>query len=186
MTATPINWPCLSHRGGDAMRPGHKIFMAVAVFAFLLAGLPLRAGVLWKADMNISVGDDSNRLILGQAQDATDGFENIYESRVLFGGNLASYFHYPEWGQETPYFWTDIKDSTLPKEWVFYVYSQYVGKDITIKWTLNAPATLKVYLTDNALGTVVDMAESSSYSYTNTSTSARKFIVHASGEIPAQ
>jgi len=170
------------------MKQGYKIFMIVALLSFmtLITGMNAVAGPLWKADITVSAMTDSNRLILGQAGDATDGFENSYEGRALLSGNLMAYFYYPEWGMDTAYFWSDIKDATLPKEWVFYIGSQYTDKDITLKWNLKAPETLKVYIVDDTPGTVVDMRENSSYIYRNTSTAARKFTVHASGELPAQ
>ena len=33
------------------------------------------------------------------ADDATDGFENGYESRAIMAGKLVAYFYHPEWGR---------------------------------------------------------------------------------------
>lgn len=167
------------------MKQAYKIFIFSALLSSmtLMANMHAIAGPLWKADITVSAMTDSNRLILGQAGDATDGFENSYEGRALLSGNLMAYFYHPEWGVDTAYFWSDIKDATLPKEWVFYINSQYADKDITLKWNLKAPDTLKVYIVDDTLGTVVNMRENSSYIYRNTSTAARKFTVHASVEM---
>lgn len=160
-----------------------KSFMFIAAFAsvLLLWGRPSDAGPLWTVNVIASAGDDSNRLILGAAPDATDGFENRYEGRAVLAGGLMAYFHHPEWGLDTSYFWSDIKDSTLPKDWVFYVSSQYAGSDITIRWKVDASAPAKLLFVDDTFGTTIDMKAQGSYTYLNSSIAPRKFTIYVSG-----
>ena len=141
------------------------------------------AGPVWKVDITASYGDDSNRLILGAATDATDGFENAYEGRAILAGRLMAYFYHPEWNVDTPYFWSDIRAIDLPEEWVFYVTSDYTNKDIVLSWNIDVPDTVQLYLIDESSGTTIDMRASSSYTYRNTSQDARIFRVQVSGYV---
>lgn len=162
----------------------YLLLAAIAPLIVLVAGTQAAAGLVWRADITASVLADSNTLILGQAKDATDGFENAYESRAILSGYLMAYFYYPEWGVDTAYFWSDIKRETLPKQWQFYVASQYTNRDITLRWSLgDVPETLNLYLVDETSGDIIDMKSASAYSYFNTSTAERRFTVEASGSI---
>ena len=63
---------------------------AAIAFMLLLAAWPARAEMAWRADVTMSVSDDSQRLTLGAANDATDGFENAYETRAVLEGYLTA------------------------------------------------------------------------------------------------
>lgn len=163
---------------------GKPLLTATAiVFALLAAAWPARAEMAWRVDVTMSVSDDSQRLTLGAANDATDGFENAYETRAVLAGYLTAYFYHPEWGVDTDYFRSDIRDTALPEEWTSYVSSQHVNRDITMSWAIDAPETLELRLVDEELGTAVDMRTQSSYTYLNTSTAPRKFTIGAGGEL---
>jgi len=161
------------------------ILIVTAAALTALAAAPARAELAWSADMQLSVLDDSSRLILGAATDATDGFENAYETRAIIAGYLSAYFYHPEWGVDTPYFWTDIRSASLPNEWVFYVACSYTNRNVSVRWTLDVPEGLELYFTDDATGEVVVMTGTDSYQYLNTSTAVRTFRVKAMGELPA-
>lgn len=154
------------------------VFAATTVFVSRSFAEPV-----WTAEISASAGDDSNRLIIGAATDATDGFENAYEGRAMLAGNLQAYFYHPEWAVDTAYFWTDVRDTLLPKQWDFLVSSKYAA--MTISWDVsNAPVSVGLVLTDAYSGLTVDMRAQSSYTYANVSTAvARNFTVAASGSI---
>lgn len=146
----------------------------------------------WTAKIAATYGLDSNQIILGTAIDATDGFENGYESRAIMAGSLITFFYQPDWAASTPdaaeYFWTDIRATDLPKEWTFYISSSYTNKTINLNWEITAPDTLLLTLYDDdstyGTGTSIDMKGQTSYSYTNTSAAGRAFRVIASGSTP--
>ena len=156
--------------------------------ALITAGLALlspslcSASAKWETSIKIYYGDDSNTLYLGADNTATDGFENRWETRALLGGYIQAYFYHPEWGLDTPYYWRDIRDTLLPKEWTFYVASSYTNRQITLSWNIsNVPATVNLSLVDEFTGTAVDMRSQPSYVYTLTSTATRAFRVDATG-----
>jgi len=163
------------------------VLITAAIFSLtVFCCAQARAELVWRADVTASSTGDANTLILGSALDATDGFENAYEARAILSGNLMAYFYHPEWGMETPYFWSDIKDPSLPGEWPFYVSSQYTGRDIVLSWALeNVPDTLNLEFVDETLGLTVDMRQANSYRYFNATNVALRFFVRASGEIPS-
>ncbi len=164
-----------------------KLLMIASVLCMVLAftTMPARAELTWSADINVSVLDESGRLILGAAPDATDGFENAYENRAIISGMLQVYFYHPEWGVDTPYFWTDIRDTGVPESWEFLVRSMYTGRDTTIRWTTtNLPEGLGLNLVDEFTGDTTDMIANSSYVYYNSSTATRTFRVETTGELP--
>ena len=168
------------------MKSVHKGILAASILVsvILLPGREANSAYLWKADVIASAMNDSNKLILGQAENATDGFESSYDVRATLSGNFQAYFYHPEWGMDTAYFWNDVRDAALPKEWVFYVNSSYINKETVIRWNFkNVPASLRLYLVDSDLNMVVDMKENNSYSYLNTSASTREFIVRVSEEL---
>lgn len=158
-------------------------FMLVCVLS-----LPAYSAMVWKAKINVEAVDmsDSGAAILGAATDATDGFENAYEARALLSGYLMAYFRHPEWAQETQFFWTDIRDTILPKEWSWIVQSRYRNRVHVVSWEIDAPVGLELYIMDTVTGDVIDMRAVSSYTYTNTSTAAREFVVEATGAIAEQ
>ena len=136
----------------------------------------------WEGGIKIYYGDDSQTLAFGADPTATDGFENRWETMALLGGYIQAYFYHPEWGLDTPYYWRDIRDTLLPKEWTFYVASSYTNRQITLSWNIsNVPATVNLSLVDEFTGTAVDMRSQPSYVYTLTSTATRAFRVDATG-----
>lgn len=159
---------------------------ALAVLAILLsAPSPAMSEAEWLAEFWISYGNDSGQAIVGADRNATGNYEAGYDEEATFlsGSKITAYFYHSEWGRANNYYWMDIQDTSLPKEWNFYVASRYPGVH-TVVWNLTkAPDTLGLVLVDNYTGVAVDMKAEASYSYTNVSTSPRSFTVKADGSI---
>jgi hypothetical protein len=167
-------------------RPVTLCLIAVAsVTLVCVLALPAESAMAWKVKIKINVEDreDSGKAILGAATDATDGFENAYEARAILSGHLMTYFFHPEWSKDTNFFWTDVRDTALPKEWSWYVQSRYRNREHTMTWTIDAPEGLELYLMDTVTGEVIDMRAEGSYSYNNISTARRTFVIEATGSI---
>lgn len=142
------------------------------------------AGEAWLLDLKISCQDDSQRLVLGATSATTDGYDIGADTEAALLGSLKAYFDHPEWNRTSSYYWTDIRDISFPKEWVFYVVSSYVNYQITLKWDISdVPATLSLSLTDDFSGAVIDMRAQPSYFYTNPGTDVRTFRVNMSGSM---
>lgn len=160
----------------------NNIFILGALTAFMLAFFSASAiaGVIWRANITAFSGDDSNTIYFAAADDATDGFENGYEARAIMSGKLVAYFYHPEWGVDTAYFWSEGKDTRLPKDWDFYVKSNYTT--VNMNWAVaETPQTVELYLVDEYTGTVVDMKNALSYAYASSSSVPRKFTIRARG-----
>jgi hypothetical protein len=160
------------------------------VFALWLLSFPSHASgewVGWLAKITVSYGNDSNKVTLGAAANAVDGFESSYAGRAVLTGYLMAYFHHPEWGVDTDYFTRDMRSVNLPQEWTLYVSSSYTYQDIKMFWdTSRVPDTVTLVLEDVTTGAQVDMMATPSYTYYNTETNARPFRVIADGsfEVP--
>ncbi|MHC4278519.1 MAG: hypothetical protein ACYSTI_14565, partial [Planctomycetota bacterium] len=162
-----------------------KRLILAGVLALLLVSFssPAMADwVGWLAKIRVSYANDENKIVLGAAPDAVDGFESRYAGRALLQGYVMAYFYHPEWGVETPYFMRDMRSIYLPQEWNFHVSSRFTNKDMEIRWdTSRVPDTITLVLEDTTTGDTVNMMETSSYTYYNTSTAARTFRVTADG-----
>lgn len=144
-----------------------------------------RYGTAWETTISISYGNDTSLLTIGGDRTATDWFDNRWETRAMLAGSIQAYFYHPEWGKETPYFWSDIRDLRLPKEWSFYVYSTVSNQLLEMRWDgySNIPDTVQLYLIDDTASVTIDMKAQSTYTYTNISSSPRIFRVNVSGYI---
>jgi len=161
-----------------------KLILLLVSAALIIALHPAGSFAVaqWEGGIKIYYGDDSQILAFGADPTATDGFENRWETMALLGGYIQAYFYHPEWGLNTPYYWRDIRNLLLPKEWAFYVASSYTDRQITLSWNIsNIPATVNLSLVDEFTGTPINMRSQPSYVYTNTSTAVRAFRVDATG-----
>jgi hypothetical protein len=133
-----------------------KRLILAGVSALLLASFssPAMADwVGWLAKIRVSYANDENKIVLGAAPDAVDGFESRYAGRALLQGYIMTYFHHPEWGDETPYFTRDMRSIYLPQEWTFYVSSRFTNKDMEIRWdTSRVQDTITLVLEDVTTG----------------------------------
>ncbi|HBR16139.1 MAG: hypothetical protein A3G39_07780 [Deltaproteobacteria bacterium RIFCSPLOWO2_12_FULL_43_16] len=163
-----------------------KLILISVVFIIMTA-LPAiaggRYGSTWETTISVSYGNDTSLLTLGGDKTATDGFENRWETRALLAGNIKAYFYHPEWGKETPYFWSEIKDLSLPKEWVFYISSTLTNQELMMRWDISSvPQEItSLYLVDEAAAAVIDMKTQAAYAYINTSSSPKTFTVKVNG-----
>lgn len=163
-----------------------KLILISIVFIIMTA-LPAiaggRYGSTWETTISVSYGNDTSLLTLGGDKTATDGFENRWETRALLAGNIKAYFYHPEWGKETPYFWSDIRDLSLPKEWVFYISSTLANQELVMRWDISSvPQEItSLYLVDEVTAAIIDMKTQVAYTYINTSSSLRAFTVKVNG-----
>lgn len=156
------------------------VFIIMTALPAIAAG---RYGSTWETTILISYGNDTSLLTLGGDKTATDGFENRWETRALLAGNIKAYFYHPEWGKETPYFWSDIRDLSLPKEWVLYISSTLANQELVIRWDISSvPQEItSLYLVDETTSAIIDMKMQAAYTYINTSSSPRVFTVKVNG-----
>ncbi|MDH4226413.1 MAG: hypothetical protein OEV59_01470 [Deltaproteobacteria bacterium] len=165
-----------------------KILAALVLAAVMLSASPKvsDAKAIWLSDIWVRYNNDSARLMLGSAIHATDGFDGGgYDLYTTFmqGSPVMAYFDHTSWGLDKTYYWVDIKDTNLPKQWEFSVVATNVAPH-TINWIVNSvPGTVTLTLTDTATGQSVDMRAVDSYTYDNTSSAPRVFTVAAGGSV---
>ncbi|MHC4278427.1 MAG: hypothetical protein ACYSTI_14085, partial [Planctomycetota bacterium] len=136
------------------------IYIALSAIFLLTAAVPAlagsRFGATWEATVSVRYGEDITHLTIGGDTTGTDGYENRWEMKAQLGGDLQAYFNHPEWGRNTPYFWSDIRGLSLPDDWNFYVSYQYTNRTVDLYWDLSdAPDTIELTLVDEYNGTTV-------------------------------
>lgn len=156
---------------------------------------------LWETD-----GVDKTKLRIGTSDKATDGYDAIYEEYAYLAGYMRAYFYHPEWGRRfyggSDYYTGDIRATSLPQSWNFYILASRTGRDVTISWNLrhleaDGCTDIELSLTDLANGQTVVMTETTEdlngrvslvntdYSYYNGSRAPHAFTVTAT-EVAAQ
>lgn len=143
----------------------------------------------WKAEITQNDGSETAKLTIGSSTSATDGYDALYEADAFFAGYLRSYFYHPEWNRSsqaggTDYFWSDIRSANMPQTYDFAVKAYRTG-NVTVTWDVSATVlssckSVALTLTDNAIGSRVNMTDGSNYVYNNTSSADRSFTVNAS------
>lgn len=131
-------------------------------------------------DPNSDTGIASNKLSIGTDQDATDSYDNRLDTIALLGSpaqaSVQAYIYHPEYPSSQQRLWRDFRSDSLPKEWVIEVQSN-VGSSVNINWEINAPDDLKFTLTDQDTNQEISMTSSSEYSFSNTLTMPKKFLL---------
>jgi hypothetical protein len=137
----------------------------------------------WQAEIIIQSGDASNRLVLGADSTATDGYDVIWDTYALMGGNIQAYFPHPEWGIAHQEFQRDIRahSSGSDKEWSMTVSSTLISANFTITWNLaSIPQDYSIVLIDDSNGQQTDMRSVSSYNFLYTDIHPFRVIVNES------
>ena len=161
-----------------------KIFYIAAIsVALVLSNLALpkqaSAEVDWYLHLNVEAGGKFEALTIGGHVDYVDG-ENPQEAPAWLVGYLKAYFYEPGWSGG-PYFWTDYRSAALPQEWTFYVSARYRSVKLNWRNPVYLQSTMNLELIDDLTGTAIDMRKQSSYVYSNSSTTPRRFRILASG-----
>lgn len=99
----------------------------------------------WRLELKVSVPEASadtglayNRLVAGEEDTATEGYDHPWDVRALLAGPVKAYFsHAGEagYGLDSQTLWQDIRKNTLPAQWVVEVNAES-GRAVTVRWTL--------------------------------------------------
>jgi type 1 fimbria pilin len=157
------------------MKKGMLYIVSAAAVLFMTG--PAFAGGAWEMEITAQVQDATNRLVIGQAADATEGKDGRYDIPALLGGDIRAYLDL-----EGEAYWKDIReacDGACEKVWTITVESGLAGETVTLAWdAASVPEGASLVLTDESTGGTVDMGQASSYHFENTGT--RTFTVRVS------
>ncbi len=148
-------------------------YLTVAVILFALLGLPQNsvAAPDWQAEITVTSSTAYNRLVLGTDSTATNGYDAVWDSYALMGGDIEAYFPHTEWGLVHQSFHRDIRAHAVGSTitWPMTVNSTLSNTVFTISWDLaSLPVAYPVTLTDDSTGQQTDMRTVSSYNFTYT------------------
>jgi hypothetical protein len=141
----------------------------------------------WRMQIVAQAGsaiDEEN--FAGVADIATEGFDpsvDTPEPPFAPGNYIAAYCYHPDWNPIIgSRFASDIKQNTdvadTIKRWYFDVETNVVNDTVTLTFINDRiPPALGKYLTDFTTGQRVNLRNTSTYKYYNTSTTARKFML---------
>src|SRR3990172_5465356 len=163
----------------------HKIFTIVSLTTILIL---IRAAIsiaTWQVNIEVSTPDPnsdtgiaSNKLSIGTDPSATGGYDSRFDTLALLGtGLIQAYLPHTEYPQNQQKLWRDFRKDSLPQEWEIEVESSKVNSPIKIDWEINAPDNLNFNLLDIDNGQEIDMAVTTDYSYSNSSTMSKKFLL---------
>jgi hypothetical protein len=153
-----------------------KLLYSVLTVALLLDVGVCSGGEAWEIEMRAGIRNATNRLVIGQAADATEGIDGRHDIPALLGGDIRAYL-----ALEGEAYWKDIRgscESPCEKIWSVTVDSGLAGENVTIAWDASGmPEGASLELTDESTGRRTDMRQVSSYLYENAGT--RAFTVRA-------
>ncbi|MCK5639205.1 MAG: tandem-95 repeat protein, partial [Gammaproteobacteria bacterium] len=121
----------------------------------------------------------------GEYPAATDGYDSLYDSAAFWDGpegqpKVKVYFDHTGWGLSDTDYWVDIKSFAASKQWQLTINSSIINQNLDLSWDIDTlPAGLLFTLTDDSLGSSVNMWAQSSYSYFVSSTANRTFTITA-------
>ena len=145
-----------------------KILLSVLAAALHLGAGVCQGGEAWEVELRASVRNATNRLVIGQAGDATEGVDGRHEIPALLGGDIRASL-----ALEGGAYWKDMRgpcESPCEKTWSITVDSGLAGEIITLTWdAAGVPEGAGLELTDESTGRRLDMRQSSSR-YENTGT----------------
>ena len=169
-----------------------SLLALTAIFMVLVYSPSAMAAYDWYVEIKQQSSPYKSSIRGGTADDATSGYDAIYETDAYFFGQLRTYFYEPTWNDgssgSTGYFWSDIRSSTLPQTWDFEVKNYALDKDVTISWDLKSlnkfnkdicDGIVELALTDKATGQTVGMLSGKSHTYFSTSSNPYEFSVNA-------
>jgi hypothetical protein len=167
--------------GGDDSRPQGE------------TSLPEKTGTSWIVTLTASIPDPAadngvayNRLVAGQDENATDGFDNGFDLRALLTESLEAYFDHTgdmNYDPQSMQIWNDVRAMGLPQDWNIVVKAGR-GAAVTLKWILPSGnvdcATNQFILVDSdGAGAQTDMCSTGSLAYTGDG-QMRHFVLRVS------
>ena len=146
---------------------------------------PTTSADSWKMQITTTIQSLFDQLNhAGVDTNATEGYDPALDTPnppTPPGNYIDAYFYHPEWNSPLgSKFASDIKKSTnlsdTVKRWFFEVESNVTNQNVTLNFTgTNIPAKFGRYLTDMLTGERINLKNTNSYTYLNSSTSPRKF-----------
>ncbi len=175
-----------------------NILSTIILTTLLISCSAITGSAAWQINLDVSTTDPnadtgiaSNKLIIGTEPNATDTYDNTFDTVALLKGPLQAYILQPEFTPEQQKLWRDLRSETLPKEWTVEVYSHEKNNTISIKWEISAPDKIDFTLVDQDNNQEIGMRKSSEYSYNSVANTHKTFLlrvsenssVNSSGEI---
>jgi len=124
----------------------------------------------WFAYIHVAVEKVSKRLVLGEdakAAEEHDYWEAPVPRMFLDSALVRPYFYHPEWQQETPFFWRDIRPpGGLPRTWEFIVRTKKPNMTVKITWDLKQVRKgITLYLKRRQDKNYINLQKEKSYAY---------------------
>ena len=168
-------------------RKMHKMSMVLILTIILTLTMAAGSMAAWQVNIEVSTPDPnsdtgiaSNKLYIGTDVAATAGYDNQLDTVALLRGPVQAYLSHPEYPSGQQKLWRDVRSDSLPQDWEIEVQSSGANNTINFNWKIVAPNDLSFILIDNDSGQNIDIASSSGYSYSNTSTTSKKFLLKVS------
>lgn len=167
----------------------HKIILVVTILTTILIPPVSTSLAAWQLNLEISTPDTnadtgiaSNKLVIGTDPNATDEYDNQFDTIALLDGPVQAFFNHPEYEPGHQKLWRDFRKDSLPKEWEIEVQSE-VNKPVNITWQINTADPLKLTLIDKSNNQEIAMRSSAKYSYSNGASMPKIFLLKVDEEI---
>ena len=127
----------------------------------------------WEVGIRVESGAANNQLTVGADDTATDGYDVLWDTPALLGGEIEAVFPHPEWGLVHQVFHRDIRAHSPGSaiEWTMEVTTTLINPAMTVSWDLSSiPVNYPAVLYDDTAGSQTDMRAASSYTFNYTDT----------------
>jgi len=161
----------------------------MALILTIILTLTMAAGSMaaWQVNIEVSTPDPNadtglatNKLYIGTDVAATEGYDNKLDTIAFLDGPIQAYLSHPEYQLNQQKLWRDVRSDSLPQNWEIEVQSSGANNTINLNWKIEAPNNLDFSLMDKDSGQNIDITSSSKYSYSNTSTTPKRFLLKVS------
>ena len=171
-------------------RKMHKMSMVLILTIILTLTMAAGSMAAWQVNIEVSTPDPnsdtgiaSNKLYIGTDVAATAGYDNQLDTVALLRGPVQAYLSHPEYPSGQQKLWRDVRSDSLPQDWEIEVQSSGANNTINLNWKIEAPNNLDFSLMDKDSGQNIDITSSSKYSYSNTSTTPKMFLLKVSQKL---
>jgi hypothetical protein len=146
-----------------------KIVWGFLLFSliFSLSAVSQATAAEMEATIRVSGGGTYDYFVIGMRRDATDGFDNLFDTLApAFNLNetyISTYISHPEWDAIKDDFRADIRSVGQEQEWIVTVYTNLApGTPLRMETDSersHVPGKYIVYIEDVATGSVVNLEE---------------------------